>query len=304
MKRVLVLRPGGLGDLVITLPSIRLLRRTHPDVPLHLAAGPEQGAVLAAAGVVDRVFDLGDRTWAPLFSEASSGLDPLPGGPTSAIWSWFLKPPAAAFLRNAASLAADGAHVLSIDPGCPGPLSRDFFERTAAAAGVRVGDDDFDECRRLPPIRPRVEPPIAGGFVLVHPGSGGRRKRWPLDRFLDLVGLLAGRGLPGLLVTGPAETDGMPAPERIPLPSGWRLVSSPPLVELAAWLFACRLFIGNDSGVTHLAAAVGAPTLAFFLDENLPAWRPFGRATVLSAASIDAISADAAREALRAAFPV
>ena len=302
MKRVLLLRPGGLGDLIITLPSLRLLRRIDPGASLHLAARSGHAAVLAAAGVVDRVFDIDDRMWAPFFSDRAADAEPLPGGPADSLWAWFLTPPPASFSRTAAALAPGAAHILAADPLRKRPLSRDFFDRTGAAAGAKVGGADFEIDAHLPSPRPPAGIPFAGAFAVVHPGSGGRKKRWPLERFLDLIGILARRGLPGLLVTGPAETDENPGLGRVPLPSGWRRCPSPALVDLAAWLSVCRLYIGNDSGVTHLAAAVGARTLAFFLDENLPAWRPFGRSTVLSAASIDAISADAAREALRAAL--
>jgi heptosyltransferase III len=304
MKRVLLLRPGGLGDLVITLPSIRLLRRLYPGAPLHLAARADYAALFAAAGVVDRVFDLDDRAWTPLFSENPAAAGPLPGGPTAAVWSWFLKPPPSLLSGTLAALAPGGTHILAADPRLSLPLNRDFFERTAAAAGARVGGGDFEECSRLPAVRPQPERPFAGGFAVVHPGSGGRKKRWPLERFRDLIGVLSGRGVPGLLVTGPAEADEDPSSARIPLPTGWQRRPSPPLIDLAAWLSACRLYIGNDSGVTHLAAAAGAPTLAFFLDENLPAWRPCGRTAVLQAGRIGEISSAEARESLLARLAV
>lgn len=303
MKRVLLLRPGGLGDLIITLPSIRLLRRLHPDASLHLATRAEYGALFAAAGVVDRVFDLDDRAWAPLFSEATVAAGPLPGGPVAAFWAWFLKPPGASFSSAAAALGPDGSHLLVADPRRAKPLSRDFFEATAAASRVRVGDDDFKEFGRLLFPVPCTGLPFPGDFAVVHPGSGGRSKCWPLEGFLDLIGILSGRGLSGLLVSGPAEADEERLLARIPLPAGWRRCLSPSLVDLAAWLSRCCLYIGNDSGVTHLAAAAGAPTLAFFLDQNLPAWRPLGRATVLQAERVGAITVDAAREAVLSLLP-
>ena len=67
MNWTLLLRPGGLGDLIITLPSIRLLRRLYPGLALHLAARRPYAAVLEAAGVVDGILDLDDRALTPLF---------------------------------------------------------------------------------------------------------------------------------------------------------------------------------------------------------------------------------------------
>jgi ADP-heptose:LPS heptosyltransferase len=303
MKRVLLLRPGGLGDLIITLPSIRFLRRLHPGAALHLAARPEYAAVLAAAGVVDGILDLDDRAFAPFFSEEGGGPDSLPGGAPSALWSWFSNPPAPSFSRAAAALVPGGAHILVADPRRALPLSRDLFERTAASAGLTVGEDDFENCAGLPSIRPPSPLPFGRLFAVVHSGSGGSNKRWPFERFLFLIRGLAERGIPGILVTGPAEDDGAEERGRAPLPPGWQRRLSPPLIELAGWLSACLIYIGNDSGVTHLAAAAGARTLAFFLDAHLPAWKPFGRVTVLHAARIEGISLEEAREAALALLP-
>jgi heptosyltransferase III len=287
MRRLLLLRPGGLGDLLVTLPSARLLRRFDPQAEFSLAARPAYAAVFAAAGLVDRVLDLDDRVWAPLFSGSTAG--PLPGGPFSELWAWFLHPPPDSLTPAAAAGTLGGAHFIVADTASGLPLRRDFFLRTAAAAGIAAGEDEFAACSLLPRREPTHDLPFSGPFAVVHPGSGGRRKRWPADRFLSLVGLLAGRGLPGLLITGPAEEEDV-FPTGAPLPPGWRRVHSPPLEDLASWLAACRLYIGNDSGVTHLAAAAGAPALAFFLEENLPAWEPGGRVTVLTAPRLEDIS--------------
>ena len=101
---------------------------------------------------------------------------------------------------------------------------------------------------------------------------------------------LRGRGLAGFFVTGPAEGPALAGTVASRLPEGWSLLREPPLADLAGLLARCGVYLGNDSGVTHLAAAVGAPVLALFRDENLPAWRPCGRALVLSAAEPAGIS--------------
>jgi len=146
MNRILLLRPGGLGDLIITLPSIRLLRRIYPGAVLHLAARREYAAVLEAAGVVDGILDLDDRAMRPFFSEEGGDPEAFPGGAPSALWAWFLKPPAPSLAGAAAVLVPGGAHILVADPQGALPLSRDLFERTADASGSKVSDDDFETC--------------------------------------------------------------------------------------------------------------------------------------------------------------
>jgi heptosyltransferase-2 len=118
---------------------------------------------------------------------------------------------------------------------------------------------------------------VGGGFAAIHPGSGGKAKRWPVERFAEVARALP---CPTLWLLGPAEEEdaatraigeqvGVVA-DRLPLPS------------LAGLLALCRAYVGNDSGATHLAAAVGAPTLALFGPTDPAVWAPRGeRVTVL-----------------------
>ena len=116
------------------------------------------------------------------------------------------------------------------------------------------------------------------GFLAIHPGSGSRRKNWPFDRFADTARRLS-PGRPFLLVLGPAEADVVPPP-------GARVARGLPLRTLGAALAWAGLFLGNDSGVTHLAAACGTRTVALFGPTDPAQWAPVGRAvTTLRAAS-------------------
>jgi heptosyltransferase-2 len=106
------------------------------------------------------------------------------------------------------------------------------------------------------------------GFLAVHPGSGSPSKNWPLMRFLDAARRLSGAS-PWLLVAGPAE-------EALVAPRGSILAREWPLRVLAAVLARAGLFLGNDAGVSHLAAAAGAPTLALFGPTDPALWAPVG----------------------------
>jgi hypothetical protein len=117
-----------------------------------------------------------------------------------------------------------------------------------------------------------VEPP-----VVLHPGSGGVRKMWPLQRWWELLRWLRYRQqAPVVMLMGPA--DGCLktlAGEAGKL--GVTLAQDLSLPRLAALLAACRLYLGNDSGVTHLAAAVGAPCIALFGKTSTAVWAPTGQ---------------------------
>jgi heptosyltransferase III len=116
----------------------------------------------------------------------------------------------------------------------------------------------------------------AGKPVLVHPGSGGVRKMWPLKKWWGLVRFLRGYDRRPLFMTlGPADErlkgfaievkrDGVLVLEGISLP------------RLAAFLSQCGLFIGSDSGVSHLAALMGIPTLVIFGPTDPGIWAPRG----------------------------
>ncbi len=171
---------------------------------------------------------------------------------------------------------------------------------------IAVGSEDtlFDECAllRLPPASIQNTLAALGLHELgpgekrlvVHPGSGGRAKRWPLPNFIEVVRRAASLGVNGVLVTGEAEEDLESSLEALALPAGWAWISRLPAEALAGLVASSTHYIGNDSGPTHLAAACGARVLAFFRDDNLAAWRPYGRTRVLSAPSLEYIPLAAA----------
>jgi ADP-heptose:LPS heptosyltransferase len=131
----------------------------------------------------------------------------------------------------------------------------DFFLRQAGRSGLAV---------------PRIQCPAAppGDFAVIHPFSGSSRKNWALGRYRELAQCLE---MPVRWCAGPEEQ----------LEDAVRIDN---LYELACWLRKARLYIGNDSGITHLAAAVGVPVVAIFGPTDPAVWAPRGdRVHVLSA---------------------
>ncbi len=132
---------------------------------------------------------------------------------------------------------------------------------------------------------PRLEVPKAfettagsGRWLAVHPGSGSEKKNWPEEKWLELLQeLMKTTTLRLLLVGGEAERERL---ERLAgaLPATRiKLMKSAPLPELAKWLAACVGFVGHDSGISHLAAAVGLRSLILWSDTNETVWRPRAR---------------------------
>jgi ADP-heptose:LPS heptosyltransferase len=110
-------------------------------------------------------------------------------------------------------------------------------------------------------------------LIILHPGSGSRKKVWPLDRFLDLVRYLQKH-------LGPAEGSEVHKTfeemEREMGANAPILLKGLSLLQLASVMEGCRLFVGNDSGVSHMAAALGIPTMAIFGPTDPRVWSPRG----------------------------
>jgi len=114
-------------------------------------------------------------------------------------------------------------------------------------------------------------------IVAIHPGSGSPLKNWPIDSFANLIfQLIKGNKWKPFLIEGPADGEiifrirdlmGKETPEAIKCPD---------LLLLSSFLLSSQLYLGNDSGVTHLAAALGCPTIALFGPSHPEIWAPRG----------------------------
>jgi ADP-heptose:LPS heptosyltransferase len=119
----------------------------------------------------------------------------------------------------------------------------------------------------------------SGKKVLVlHPGAGSPRKRWPMERFMDLASAVAEDGSAEVVcLVGPAERDLLSLLTREAARWGGRVEPVQDLEKVLDWLQGAACFVGNDSGLTHLAAYGGTPTIAVFGPTNPDRWAPLGR---------------------------
>lgn len=181
-----------------------------------------------------------------------------------------------------ASLRTLVPRVLAHDPA-PSPETV-HASRWLAAALPAVGREAPEEA---PPCRPTEQeasdartavPGLGDQFLAIHPGSGAPSKNWTSEGFQALVDALSPES-PWLLVEGPADGGAAEALRRHPRA---HLAHDLPLRVLGALLSRARLFVGNDSGVGHLAAAWDAPTLALYGPTDPEVWSPVGsRVSVL-----------------------
>jgi len=166
-------------------------------------------------------------------------------------------------------------HVAVHDPAPPegGPHASRWLASPLPAVGIPLLEVEVPE---LAPAEPdaRAADAIAArlpaGFLALHPGSGSRRKNWPAERFAELAGR---ERAPWLLVQGPADDAAAAVLATVP---GAVVARDLPLRTLAALLARAGAYVGNDSGITHLAAAAGAPTVALFGATDPKLWAPIG----------------------------
>jgi heptosyltransferase-3 len=151
------------------------------------------------------------------------------------------------FREAATALNPNWTFLKALPPDDYGLHASDFFtEQVGAPAGLSP---------RIP-----VQQVARHGAAVIHPFSGSRKKNWPLERFQELAARL---DQPVKWLAGPEDV----------LPGADRFDN---LGELAGWLAGARVYIGNDSGITHLAAAVGTPTVALFGPTDPRVWGPRG----------------------------
>jgi ADP-heptose:LPS heptosyltransferase len=309
MDAILLFRLGGLGDLLVALPSVQLVKKRFPGSSLSLVCRTEYGRLLEKAGVVDTVFPLEDRRWLPLFDDGPAGPEDFKKwlAEFNFILGWFQRETSRPFERKIFDRTASRGRFIVYEPQSGIPVSRYFFDRTSALIDGRPqADDKFEDCQRLPSLKTKSRDKSLPGkpetpgrqkkSAVIHPGSGNEKKCWPLENFLAIISFLHQKGIGGFLITGEAEARMERKIVDSGLPPGWSWLRRPPLVELAGLLEEAAVYLGNDSGVTHLAAACGAQGLALFRKDMEVAWKPFGRINVLSAADIATITVESVIE--------
>jgi len=246
----LLIRPGAIGDCILSLPALR-----------HLSTGDTE--IWAPSAILPLI------QFARTRSIASTGIDlvgignfampPLDRFEEIVSWYGSNRP------EFRAALEATGVPCI-FHPALPDPKNTlhatDFFAQQIGAplGAIPHIDVGIVERRRS---------------LIIHPFSGSPRKNWPLASFEEVA---RRSPLPVEWTAGPEEA----------LDRATRFEN---LFDLARWLAGAALYIGNDSGITHLAAAVGVPVIALFGPTAPEIWAPRGaNVTALRGATIEAVS--------------
>jgi heptosyltransferase-3 len=269
--RILVIRGGAIGDFILTLPALAALRQQFPKAHLEVLGYPHIVQLALAGGLVDRVQAIEARALAGFFArngELSEGLRDY-FSDFSIIVS-YLYDPDEIFKTNMARCTF-GQFI--VGPHRPSESERIHATRVFLKPLERLAIFDADP---IPRLSINSQPSTLNSIAL-HPGSGSERKNWPETNWVELIArLLNGTNFNLLLIGGEAEGERLQRLAAALPPARCAVAKSLPLAELAVRLQSCVAFVGHDSGITHLAAALGLPTLALWADTVEEVWRPQG----------------------------
>lgn len=282
--KILFIRGGALGDFIVTLPTVRLLRRQWPDAHIELLGHPRLAEIALQRHYFNAARSVNHGPLSAFFTPRAV-LDPdwmdYIGG-FNLVLSYFYDPDG---LFGVNLERCDPGRILTHSPRVP-----DSFGRPAAHhfAGI-LEPFDLKLSEAASQLFPSAEDEAgaeaflsgldqSSRLVAIHPGSGGETKNWPVESWAELGRRLveSAPGITLLLIEGEADAERaqflLEAWKGLPLLRARWL----PLPILAAVLKKAALYLGHDSGITHLAAASrhDLPVIALFGPTDPVVWAP------------------------------
>jgi ADP-heptose:LPS heptosyltransferase len=288
VESMLVIHQGALGDFILALPALSALRQAFPEARPFMMGYPRILQLAEGRFYAEEVFSIDQKGMATFFVRE---------GPLDRTLSQFFSS-----FELIVVFGKDGGGTLigNLKRVCQGcilhlnPLPNwddgvhlsDHLLRQLTQYGIPfvnqnpvlyLREEDREWGEQF--WRERGVPSEGCSNVIVlHPGSGSRKKLWPLKHFLELFRHLQSKpDRKFLIILGPAEgPEIQQAFAKLETPN-LILAKGLSLVQLASVMKGCRIFIGNDSGISHMAAALGLPTLAIFGPTDHRVWSPRGK---------------------------
>jgi lipopolysaccharide heptosyltransferase III len=269
--RILFVTSNRVGDAVLSTGLLDHLLRVHPQARITVACGPAAAGVFARMPNLERLIPFEKqprgRHWLALWAVTVGIVWDLVVDIRASAISYLVPARRRAVMRKYPGHKTEQlARILRLDPP-PLPVAWTApADRAVAETLLPAG------------------PPLIG----LGPTANWDGKVWPPERFVELFQALAGGNLAGAraaVFAGPGGQErALAVPVLAALPQAIDLVGRLTLPEAAACLARCALFVGNDSGLMHLAAAAGAPTLGLFGPTPAAEYAPAGRLTAVAVA--------------------
>jgi len=304
-QRGLILQPGAIGDCVLTLPLAKFMKDSLRLGGVDILGHTEYIGILPGRTCIDviRSIDLTDLH--RLFVEPKN-FDLVDRDPLISIfadYAWivtFLGEPNSNFEQNLIFTAncSHSAEVITLSMKPPqdfGQHLTEFYTQqlieqsglslehwSVGANDILIKATDADKERGKELLKEiDFDPRSSRGLVVIQPGSGGLNKCWHLDNFLAVAKEISSKGVEVIFLLGPAELDRLSSERIKDINSVAICLTDLSLTQVLELLSCADGFVGNDSGITHLAAGLGVRTLAVFGPTNPAVYRPVGPAVTV-----------------------
>ncbi len=277
MQRILVIRGGAIGDFVLTLPAIKLLRDNFPASHIEILGYKHIVSLAERRFYADATRSIESAALASFFAKAAE----LPSELADYFASFdlivsYLFDPDKIFETNLRRCGVEtllfGSPKISDDAHAATQLARPLKDLglTLQTPSARIFPSATDRQSARSLVKSSATPMFA-----LHPGSGGATKNWPLRSWRSLGEQLLASGTARLLLVigGEADRDGLAAMKGLH-DARVLFAENLPLPQLAAALEGCAMFIGHDSGISHIAAAVEIPCVLLFGPTDPAVWGP------------------------------
>jgi len=307
-QRGVILQPGAIGDCILTLPLAQFMKDCLGLGGIDILGHTEYTGILPGRTCVDGIRSIDSVDSHRLFVETKTFdlMDDDPLINVFADYAWivtFLGEPDSDFEQNLIYTAncSHSAEVITMSVKLPKKFSAhitDFYAHQFIDQGAlslrprRIRPDDVliraneADVNRGKELLREVDLDFSERPVVIHPGSGGPKKCWHVDNFLAVAKELGSKGIEVIFLLGPAELERFSDATIKKISEVARCLTDLSLTEVLGFLSCADGFVGNDSGITHLAAALGVRTLAVFGPTDPVVYRPIGPAvTVLTSST-------------------
>ena len=313
-QRGVILQPGAIGDCILTLPLARLMKETVCRGGIDIIGHTEYTGILPGRSCVDGVRSLDSMALHRLF--AGEGEFELADGDSLimafAQYAWivtFLGEANSSFEWNLIFTAncSHSAEVMTLEMKPEGGYKKHITEfyrnqfveqsgfdpSTTLETGKLTASGLPSEGHKTPVDAPMIKPTPADRArgreilaeagvtptfepIIIQPGSGGKYKCWHLDNFLSIARTLASEGIEVAFLLGPAEVERFSESQMGKISEVGRIIANLSLTDALAVLSCSGGYVGNDSGITHLSAALGIRTVAIFGPTDPAVYAPVG----------------------------
>jgi ADP-heptose:LPS heptosyltransferase len=273
-RHILVIHHGALGDIVSTFPAFLRLKKLYDYTAIVCQS--KIGQLAVELEVVDHYFPLEAAAFASLYS---NHVDSVVKNILSSYRNIILFSRFRPLQKTLFSIT--GNEVFRIQPQPDKNqkihITEHILSNLVKCRLLEKSDKDTHSILSSTVYTDRRDPQYDPLKIFIHPGSGSRKKCWPVSNFIKIASSINAKGKRPEFILGPAEYDlsNMLLQQRIP---NSKVHTIDTLTELAFLLKTGGGYIGNDSGVSHLAAFLGLPTVVAFGPSDPEIWKPMGRA--------------------------